>query len=221
VERFLEPGRWPSTRPATPRTPRPPPPCSPARRRARPDRAFDAEAVGPWRDARAFPGRCTCPSSACPAPAALDALVRTPRRPGSRRCASAGARFADLRRADVAGWLRGVLTARAGRRRWTATRRSASNAAGGPPAGGSPTCPASRPCWPRSIQWFFGLDRTPTVADGRVRVRLHLLAPNGRPGAGHAGPRGLLARLLVAGAQGAAGPLPQTRLAGGSWSMSP
>ena len=31
------------------------------------------------------------------------------------------------------------------------------------------------------IQELFGLRDSPTVADGRVRVRLHLLAPNGRP----------------------------------------
>jgi ATP-dependent helicase HrpB len=31
------------------------------------------------------------------------------------------------------------------------------------------------------IQELFGLRASPTVADGRVRVRLHLLAPNGRP----------------------------------------
>ena len=31
------------------------------------------------------------------------------------------------------------------------------------------------------IQFFFGLQRTPTLADGRVPCVLHLLAPNGRP----------------------------------------
>jgi ATP-dependent helicase HrpB len=31
------------------------------------------------------------------------------------------------------------------------------------------------------IQDFFGLEASPSVARGRVRVLLHLLAPNGRP----------------------------------------
>ncbi len=38
-----------------------------------------------------------------------------------------------------------------------------------------------RPPWVAApIQAFFGLDRTPRVADGRVPLVLHLLAPNGR-----------------------------------------
>ena len=36
-------------------------------------------------------------------------------------------------------------------------------------------------CFQQKIQELFGLAETPTVARGRVRVLLHLLAPNGRP----------------------------------------
>ena len=41
--------------------------------------------------------------------------------------------------------------------------------------------PGEAPILAARIQHFFGLDQTPTVANGRVRVLLHLLAPNGRP----------------------------------------
>jgi ATP-dependent helicase HrpB len=41
--------------------------------------------------------------------------------------------------------------------------------------------PAEPPVLAVKIQELFGLRTSPTVADGRVRVRLHLLAPNGRP----------------------------------------
>ncbi|MEL7058744.1 MAG: ATP-dependent helicase HrpB [Acidobacteriota bacterium] len=41
--------------------------------------------------------------------------------------------------------------------------------------------PAEAPVLAVKIQEMFGLDSTPTVADGRVPVLLHLLAPNGRP----------------------------------------
>jgi ATP-dependent helicase HrpB len=41
--------------------------------------------------------------------------------------------------------------------------------------------PGRAPVLAVRIQELFGLDRTPTVAGGRVRVMLHLLAPNGRP----------------------------------------
>jgi ATP-dependent helicase HrpB len=41
--------------------------------------------------------------------------------------------------------------------------------------------PAEPPVLAVKIQELFGLRASPTVADGRVRVRLHLLAPNGRP----------------------------------------
>jgi ATP-dependent helicase HrpB len=38
-----------------------------------------------------------------------------------------------------------------------------------------------RPVLPVRLQEMFGLDRTPTVADGRVPLLLHLLSPAGRP----------------------------------------
>jgi len=41
--------------------------------------------------------------------------------------------------------------------------------------------PAEPPVLAVKIQELFGLRESPTVANGRVRVRLHLLAPNGRP----------------------------------------
>jgi ATP-dependent helicase HrpB len=41
--------------------------------------------------------------------------------------------------------------------------------------------PAEPPVLAVKIQELFGLRASPTVAGGRVRVRLHLLAPNGRP----------------------------------------
>jgi len=118
------------------------------------------------------------PELGLPDPAALDSPSETP--PPWLEALCVGRRsFADLRRADVPGWLRGTLTAaQAAALDRHAPERIAL------PAGRSGRVtymPGEPPVLAAKIQWFFGLDRTPTVADGRVRVRLHLLAPNGRP----------------------------------------
>lgn len=143
----------------------------------RPDRAFDAETVGPFVTRLRFLAT-HMPELGLPDPAALDAPSETP--PPWLETLCVGRRsFADLRRADVPGWLRGTLTAaQAAALDRHAPERIAL------PAGRSGRVtymPGEPPVLAAKIQWFFGLDHTPTVADGRVRVRLHLLAPNGRP----------------------------------------
>jgi len=87
--------------------------------------------------------------------------------------------FAELRRLDVAGALLGSLS-------WQ-QRRAVDELAPERlevPSGSrlrvDYTDPA-RPMLAARIQELFGLDRTPRLANGRVPVLLHLLAPNGRP----------------------------------------
>lgn len=85
----------------------------------------------------------------------------------------------DLRRAD---WTQAVREA-LGSARWRALEELAPERIAVPSGSrvrlayevGRPPVLAVR------VQELFGLARTPTVAGGRVRVLLHLLAPNGRP----------------------------------------
>ncbi len=87
--------------------------------------------------------------------------------------------FADLRKADWAGALRGKLT----REQLLAVDREAPERLEVPSGSrialryeeGRPPVLAVR------VQEVFGLRETPRVAAGRVRVLLHLLAPNSRP----------------------------------------
>ena len=87
--------------------------------------------------------------------------------------------FDDLRRVELTTWLRAELTPA----QQTALDRHAPERFPLPAgrAGRLTYIPGEPPVLAAKIQHFFGLERTPTVADGRVRVRLHLLAPNGRP----------------------------------------
>lgn len=149
-----------------------------ARQAARtPDRAFDPEAIGPWLARVRFLAE-HMPELDMPRFEALDAPQDTP--PPWLEALCVGRRsFADLRRADLAGWLRGVLT----QAQQLALDRHAPERMNLPAGrhGRITYVPGEPPVLAARIQWFFGLDRTPTLADGRVRVRLHLLAPNGRP----------------------------------------
>ena len=63
---------------------------------------------------------------------------------------------------------------------------------------------------------FFGLRETPSVAGGRQRLLLHLLAPNGRPAQVTQEPGELLGVGVRSRAQGAPGEIPEARLAGRS-----
>ena len=143
----------------------------------RPDRAFDAETVGPFLARLRFLVT-HLPELGLPDPAALDTPSEAP--PPWLAALCVGRRsFADLRRADVPAFLRGTLTATqaAAMDRHAPERIALPNGR----SGRVTYVPGEPPVLAAKIQWFFGLDRTPTVADGRVRVRLHLLAPNGRP----------------------------------------
>jgi len=93
---------------------------------------------------------------------------------------AAGCRsFADLRRAPLAAHLRGLLT----RAQAQALEREAPERLTVP--SGSHLRLAYEtgraPVLAVRIQELFGLEATPTLAGGRVRVVLQLLAPNGRP----------------------------------------
>ena len=66
------------------------------------------------------------------------------------------------------------------------------------------------------VQELFGMRSSPRVARGRVPVLLHILGPNFRPGAGHAGPGELLGDDVLAGTEGPPRPLPEARVARGS-----
>ena len=69
-----------------------------------------------------------------------------------------------------------------------------------------------KPPWIASrLQDFFGLRETPSIANGKVALVVHLLAPNHRPvqvtsdlagGADNNGSRGILGAALSAGAEG-------------------
>ena len=52
------------------------------------------------------------------------------------------------------------------------------------------------------LQEMFGLDDTPIIANGRVKVLIHLLSPARSTSADHAGPQGVLADRLSAGQKG-------------------
>lgn len=87
--------------------------------------------------------------------------------------------FADLRGKSLIDWLRGVLTYP----QWQAIEKEAPERLP-VPSGNSITLTyeAGRPpVLAARIQELFGLAETPRVAGGRVKVLLHLLAPNYRP----------------------------------------
>ena len=87
---------------------------------------------------------------------------------------------ADLARVDAAAVLRALLDHRTppGSTSWP---RSGSRC---PPVPGSPwTTPRDQPVLAVKVQEVFGWTATPTVADGRLPVVLHLLSPAGRPAA--------------------------------------
>ncbi|MFZ4735097.1 MAG: ATP-dependent helicase HrpB [Bradymonadia bacterium] len=87
--------------------------------------------------------------------------------------------FADLRRMDLNGELLGRLPQSVR----TALDRHAPERFALPLGRSARVVYAADapPVLAAKIQWFFGVDRTPALADGRVRCVLHLLAPNGRP----------------------------------------
>ena len=70
------------------------------------------------------------------------------------------------------------------------------------------------PILPVPVQELFGTRDTPSIADGRVPVMLHLLSPAGRPVQISRDLAGFWARGYPQIPQGTAGALPQTRLAG-------
>jgi ATP-dependent helicase HrpB len=87
--------------------------------------------------------------------------------------------FVDLRKADWLGALQGKLTPR---QRQAVEREAPERLA--VPSGSHITLkyePGRPPILAVRIQEMFGMRETPTVAAGRVRVLLHLLAPNFRP----------------------------------------
>jgi ATP-dependent helicase HrpB len=87
--------------------------------------------------------------------------------------------FADLRKADWLGALQGKLTPR---QRQAVEREAPERLA--VPSGSHITLKyelGRPPILAARIQEMFGMRETPTVAGGRVRVLLHLLAPNFRP----------------------------------------
>lgn len=93
---------------------------------------------------------------------------------------AAGCRsFADLRRAPLVANLAGTLTH--GQR--TALEREAPERLRVPSGSQLKLAyePGRPPVLAVRVQEMFGLAETPTLAGGRVRVLLHLLAPNGRP----------------------------------------
>lgn len=87
--------------------------------------------------------------------------------------------FAELRAADWVAALRDHL----GWSRWSALDRLAPERLVVPSGRAIPVRyePGGPPVLAVRIQELFGSTRTPTVADGAVRVRLELLAPNQRP----------------------------------------
>jgi ATP-dependent helicase HrpB len=87
--------------------------------------------------------------------------------------------LSDLRRAD---W-RGALQQALGYARWRELDRLAPTHLQVPSGRSLPLQyePVGAPVLAVKIQEMFGLDRTPAVAGGKVAVKLHLLAPNGRP----------------------------------------
>ncbi len=87
--------------------------------------------------------------------------------------------FADLRRLPLAEILAGTLTR--DQQRALATEAPERITV---PSGSQIRLayePGRPPVLAVRIQELFGLDHTPTVAGGRVAVKLHLLAPNQRP----------------------------------------
>ena len=142
-----------------------------------PSRAFDPESTGSFVTRVRFLAE-HMPELALPRFEALDTPASEP--PDWLLGFCTGRRsFSELRRADLAGWLRGTLTPT----QQQALDRQAPERLALPAGrhGRLTYLPGEPPVLAAKLQWFFGLDRTPTVADGRVRVRLHLLAPNGRP----------------------------------------
>ena len=96
------------------------------------------------------------------------------------RSLCAGARsFAELRRLDLRHALDGWLT----HARRTALARHAPEHFALPSGrrGRLTYDPPNPPVLSATVQAMFGLFETPTVADGRVKVLVHLLAPNQRP----------------------------------------
>jgi ATP-dependent helicase HrpB len=87
--------------------------------------------------------------------------------------------FAELRRADWVGALRSHI----GWKRWSDLDKLAPERIGVPSGSniGLRYTAGEPPSLPVRMQEMFGLKTTPTVAGGRVRVRLELLAPNQRP----------------------------------------
>jgi ATP-dependent helicase HrpB len=142
-----------------------------------PQRAFDIEAIAPLLLRLRFLAH-HMPALNAPALEELDTPHDTPSPLLLDLCWGKRS-FADLRRMDLSGTLLGLLEpgVRAALDRHAPERiglpsgRTArvTYAADGPPV------VAAR------IQWFFGLETTPTLADGRAPCVLHLLAPNGRP----------------------------------------
>lgn len=86
--------------------------------------------------------------------------------------------LAGVRAADWVGAARDAL----GWQRWSELERRAPVRVSVPSGRAHPLdYAADPPGLSVKIQEMFGATTTPTVDDGRVRVRLHLLAPNGRP----------------------------------------
>lgn len=87
--------------------------------------------------------------------------------------------FAEVRGADWAGAVRTVL----GHRAWTELERLAPERIEVPSGRRHAIAyePGSPPSVAVQIQELFGSTRTPSVFGGKIPVRLHLLAPNGRP----------------------------------------
>src|SRR5690606_37648313 len=89
--------------------------------------------------------------------------------------------FAELVRADLLGHLRGRLTEQDPAALAALERLAPTHARLASGRRAAIHYPLDRPPWLASrLQDFFGMERGPSVGDGRIPVALHLLAPNGR-----------------------------------------
>ncbi len=134
-------------------------------------RFVDADALAAWRARVGFAAQhAGDPALIAPTDEHLAEVL-------GRACAGLTS-FAELRRADLLGLLDGSL----GPRRALLERLAPTHLALPGRRRVAIHYELDRPPWIGSrMQDFFGLARAPTVADGRVALVLHLLAPNQRP----------------------------------------
>ncbi len=88
--------------------------------------------------------------------------------------------LAELKRADLAGLVRGAMPYEA-QRRLDREAPDSLTLPGGRPWRLTYSPDGAPPVLAIKLQHLFGLHQTPRLAGGRVPIRLHLLAPNGRP----------------------------------------